>query len=228
MGILQAENSISYSANNAIKIYIIKQTDISNKDKFEMDYASLLKKGTPTNKFLNIKAENIQQDREIQLTPLICYDDPNSEITYTKFDLNPNAIDLPGYYMDGGIRVDYDSLWFLTSLIELRNCPLLDFSKLAYVFQISGQSKGGLANVVSFNTSFNVNGQSSAELILNNKDFIYNFKYFNDKEKYNYHLKSYFDTNDIIIIRAQKKNLQSSSLLTSFKSRPIEYWKDVY
>lgn len=231
MGILQAENNVAYTSHNAIKIYIIKQTDISNQQKFETDYASILKKSNEVvspSKFLNLKADNIQQNRTIQLTPLICYQDPNNEVTYTKFDFKLGAADLPGYYTEGDIRIDYDSLWFLTSLIQLRNCPLLDFSKLAYVFQIEGQSQGGLANVISFNTTFNVNGQSSAEIVLNNRDFLYNFKYFNDKEKYNYHLKSYFDNNDIIIIRMQKRNNEQTSLLNSFKDRPVEYWKDAY
>lgn len=227
MGILQAENNVSYVANNACKIYIIKQEAVSNKDKFEADYASLI--GDPVNpkKFLNLKNAAHSGENDIKLVRLIDYpyvDNsgklvvPNKDL-YTAYDFIENAIDKPeGYY----------KLWFLTSLVQLRNCPLIDFSKLAYVFQIEGQSQGGLANVVSFNTTFSVNGQSSAELVINNKDFKYNFKYFSDKEKYPFHLKSYFDTNDIIIIRYQKKNLQETSLLNSFKKTQKDYWRDPY
>ena len=99
---------------------------------------------------------------------------------------------------------------------------------MAYVFQIEGQATGGLANVISFNVNFNVNGQSSAEVVLNNKDFLYNFKNFSDKTKYNTHLKSYFDPNDIIIIRCQKRNVQEDSLINSFIPSSLNYWKDSY
>ena len=67
MGILQAENSVAYTSHNAIKIYIIKQTDISNQQTFETNYASILKKSNEVvsaNKFLNLKSNNIQQNRE--------------------------------------------------------------------------------------------------------------------------------------------------------------------
>ena len=33
MGILQAENSVSFTANNTCKIYIIKQINATNQDK---------------------------------------------------------------------------------------------------------------------------------------------------------------------------------------------------
>lgn len=219
MGVLQAENNVSYVANNACKIYIIKQEAVSNKDKFEADYASLI--GDPVNpkKFLNLKNAAHSGENDIKLFPLICYDEPKNSYLYKEIKFTEGAIDTP----EG-----YNKLWFLSSLLELTNCPLIDFSKLAYVFQIEGQSQSGLANVVSFNTAFSVNGQSSAELVINNKDFKYNFKYFSDKEKYPFHLKSYFDTNDIIIIRYQKKNLQETSLLNSFKKTQKDYWRDPY
>ena len=224
MKILSAENSVSYTANNACKIYIIKQEAYENKLKFEQDYASLLGDATKLDKFISTNNVAITSNRNIKLVPLISFNYINS--LYTHYDIN-ETIDRPIFNVLGESYKPQD-LYFLTSLLELKNCPLIDFSKLAYVFQIDGQSAGGLANVISFTTNFSVNGQSSAELVINNKDFKYNFKYFNDPELYNKHLKCYFDTNDIIIIRYQKKNIVQDSLLESFKKRNINYWKDPY
>ena len=231
MGILQAENSVAYTANNTIKIYIIKQEAYENKQKFEQDYASLLGDATDPSKFISTNNAAISASRSLKLIPLVTFDLPAQENLYEEIDIYKDAPDRPIFqYNENGNDIIYkpDSLYFLTSLFQLRNCPLIDLDKLAYVFQIEGQAQGGLANVISFNTSFNVNGQSSAELVLNNKDFLYNFKYFNNRDKYPFHLKSYFDTNDIIIIRVQKKNIQQTSLLNSFKGRQVEYWKDPY
>lgn len=221
MKVLAAENNISYTANNACKIYIIKQVDLDKISTFENIYASLLKDATDANSLLNIKGDVVKSERKIQLTRLLSYYYQNTDL-YTEIKLD-DKVDTPTY---GGSKLKY--FYFLTSLFELRNCPLIDFSKPAYVFQIEGQSAGGLANVVSFNTNFSVNGQSSAEVILNNKDFLYNFKNFGDKTKYNTHLKSYFDTNDIIIIRQQKRNNNQDNLLNSFKQSSIDYWTDPY
>ena len=238
MKILSAENNVSYTANNACKIYIIKQVKYEQRADFEDKYADLL--GGNSNKlssfFNKATASLSSQEKTIKLTPLIQYPYQKDEKSsnwiypsslYTKYIFNSEAIDRPNFKLENG-EFSPDSLYFLTSLIQLRNCPLLDLDKPAYVFQMDGQSQGGLANVLSFSVNFSVNGQSSAELILNNKDFKYNFKYFNDKEKYPLHLKSYFDTNDIIIIRYQKKNNTSDSLLNSFKHSQIDYWKDQY
>lgn len=221
MKVLAAENNISYTANNACKIYIIKQVDLDKVKSFENIYASLLKDATDASALLNVKGDIVKSERKIQLTRLLSYYYQNTDL-YTEIELD-DKVDTPTY---GGSKLKY--FYFLTSLFELRNCPLIDFSKPAYVFQIEGQSMGGLANVVSFNTNFSVNGQSSAEIILNNKDFLYNFKNFGDKTKYNTHLKSYFDTNDIIIIRQQKRNNNQDNLLNSFKQNSIDYWKDPY
>jgi len=251
MKILSAENNISYTANNACKIYIIKQVPYEELESFKKIYASLLSNdyGSVITKnddnflFKSNLSDRINplnnNERNIKLTPLITfpyiksgsigkekltaddYNYPNEQL-YTQIWLK-DAVDRPVF----GNHKPSD-LYFLTSLFELRNCPLLDFSKFAFVFQIDGQSKGGLVNVVSFNTNFSVNGQSSAELILNNKDFLYNFKNFDDKTKYNTHLKSYFDTNDIIIIRYQRKNTIQDSLFNSFKNTTIDYLRDPY
>ena len=223
MGILKAENSISYTANNACKIYIIKQVSYEDKSKFIEDYNSILGDATDINKFFNGNNAAHSGEKGIKLVPLLDYDKCNS--LYTEFPIT-KTIDSPKFELSDG-KVP-EKFYFLKSLLELRNCPLLDLSRLAYVFQMDGQAIGGLANVVSFNANFSVNGQSSAELVLNNKDFKYNFKYFNDKQKYPFHLKSYFDTNDIIIIRYQKKNLAESNLLSSFKRTQLDYWKDPY
>ena len=221
MKVLAAENNISYTANNACKIYIIKQVDLDKISTFENIYASLLKDATDANSLLNAKGDVVKSERKIQLTRLLSYYYQNTDL-YTEIELD-DKVDTPTY---GGSKLKY--FYFLKSLFELRNCPLIDFSKPAYVFQIEGQSAGGLANVVSFNANFSVNGQSSAEVILNNKDFLYNFKNFGDKTKYNTHLKSYFDTNDIIIIRQQKRNSNQDNLLNSFKQSSIDYWTDPY
>lgn len=226
MKILAAENSVSYTANNACKIYIIKQIEYDKLADFKNKYAPLLG-GNSSNKvssFLDgVTASLSTQEKTIRLTPLISFDYISKSYTPYKIE---EAIDRPQFNNEYGHKPDY--LYFLTNLIQLRNCPLLDLDKPAYVFQMDGQSQGGLANVLSFSANFSINGQSTAELVLNNKDFKYNFKYFNDKEKYPLHLKSYFDTNDIIIIRYQKKNTIKDNLLNSFKQTQVDYWKDPY
>lgn len=239
MGILKAENNVSYTANNACKIYIIKQVEIGDPNfQTYLDYINgsnglLDELGK---KLININPTN---SSSIKLTKLVSYSQ-ESEKDYTKIEFNTSKPDLPvAYDSDGKIVTrtlpngdqvvgKYSELWFYSDLIELEGCPLLDLSKEAYVFQIEGQTKSGLANVVSFNTSFSVNGQSSCSIVINNLDYKYNFKYFNEPEKYKYHLKPFFDTNDIIIIRFQKKATQEESLLNSFKKSPVDYWEDPY
>lgn len=218
MKILASENNISYTANNSCKVYIIKQIELDQELSFISTYSNLIRQATNANSFFNKSNEQIKQEHNIQLTKLISYNTTENEYLYEKIRIDDSAADSP----------KFNQFWFLSSLFQLRNCPLLDLSKPAYVFQIEGQSTAGLANIISFNVNFSVNGQSTAELTLNNKDFLYNFKYFNDKEKYPLHLKSYFDTNDIIIIRYQKKNVQQESLLNSFKQTSVDYWEDPY
>lgn len=209
MGILAANNSTSYNANNACKIYIIKQIDRKDQEKFESDYADLIKGNYP-----------------VKLVPLIS--NLNHFGKYVDVQINSNAPD--ANYLDkngNSIKLTSGKVFFLVDLLELRNCPLLDFSKLSYVFQIESGSKGGLGGVTAFNTTFSVNGQSSCDITLNNQNYLYNFKYFNEPKMFMKHLKCYFDTNDIIIVRMQKKNTTSTSLLNSFKSSLTDYM-DIY
>lgn len=209
MGILSANNNIAYTTNNACKIYIIKQIERKDQEEFEADYADLIKGNYP-----------------VKLVPLIS--NINHFGKYVDVQINPNAPD--ANYLDkngNSTKLTSDKVFFLVDLLELRNCPLLDFSKLSYVFQIESGSKGGLADVISFNTTFSVNGQSSCDISLNNQNYKYNFKYFNQPEMFNKHLKCYFDTNDIIIVRMQKKNTTPTSLLNSFKSSVTDYM-DIY
>ena len=209
MGILAANNSISYNANNACKIYIIKQIDRKDQEEFEADYADLIKGNYP-----------------VKLVPLIS--NLNHFGKYVDVQINSNAPD--ANYLDkngNSTKLTSGKVFFLIDLLELRNCPLLDFSKLSYVFQIESGSKGGLGGVTAFNTAFSVNGQSSCDITLNNQNYLYNFKYFNEPEMFMEHLKCYFDTNDIIIVRMQKKNTTSTSLLNSFKSSLTDYM-DIY
>ena len=209
MGILSANNNIAYTANNACKIYIIKQIDRNKQEEFESDYADLI---------YNSKSN-------VKLVPLIS--NSNHFGKYIDVKINSNTPDASYIKNNTPTKLQNDSIYFFIDLLELRNCPLLDFSKLSYVFQIEGGSKGGLADVISFNTTFSVNGQSSCDISLNNQNYKYNFKYFNQPEMFNKHLKCYFDTNDIIIVRMQKKNTTPTSLLNSFKSSVTDYM-DIY
>lgn len=216
MGILSAENNTAYTANNECKIYIIKQIDYDKIDDFKKIYVDYI---NSQNTSWSTKVDNINvlDNYKISLTPLLTFEQQTNP-PYTEIIFN-NTIDKPTFA---------DRCWFYTPLFELRNCPLLDFSKYAYVFQINGQTKSGLSNVVSFNTTFNVNGQSTCEIIINNKDFKYNFKYFNDPKKYTLHLRPFFDTNDIIIVRYQKKNTDARQLTGSFVKQRIETYEDPY
>ena len=234
MGILSANNSTSYTANNNCKIYIIKQIDPYNKKDFESYYADLLSNSGKS--ILNkigqwVENVNVLDNNKVKLIPLMFNSENISQYQtnkiYTKIKVNSNEEAIS--YND--IMESYTSIrhiWFLTDLLELRNCPLIDFTKLAYIFQIDGQSKAGIPNVTSFNCSFSVNGQSSCDINLNNQDYKFNFKYFNDRENYLKHLKCYFDTNDIIIVRMEKKNTTPTSLLNSFKKTSILEYQDIY
>ena len=236
MGILAANNSISYNANNACKIYIIKQIDRKDQEKFETEYADLIKGNYPV-KLVPLITNNPSKYKYIQVqikgeSPDGYFIDKNGNSVplgenYSpkpNYQFNKNtemtATDTVYEYTGGGV-------YFLVDLLELRNCPLLDFSKLSYVFQIESGSKGGLGGVTAFNTTFSVNGQSSCDISLNNQNYLYNFKYFNEPEMFMKHLKCYFDTNDIIIVRMQKKNTTNTSLLNSFKSSLTDYM-DIY
>lgn len=241
MGILSANNNIAYTTNNACKIYIIKQIDRNKQEEFESDYADLIYNSKSniklvpliTNKPSNYKYIQVQIKPEC---PDAFFLQKNKEGTYDSIPLGEDYIAQPNYTFNHEENKSYSSaiykytgggVYFLVDLLELRNCPLLDFSKLSYVFQIENGSKGGLADVISFNTTFSVNGQSSCDISLNNQNYKYNFKYFNQPEMFNKHLKCYFDTNDIIIVRMQKKNTTPTSLLNSFKSSVTDYM-DIY
>lgn len=237
MGILSANNSTSYTANNNCKIYIIKQVDYNNQDDFENYYANLLSNdnGFLLNKIgKSINNINVLDNNKVKLIPLMHSDislsnniNFNNPYNYTKISIESNE-ETKIYDINNNKLYNMNEIWFLTDLLELRNCPLIDFTKLAYIFQIDGQSKAGIPNVTSFNCSFSVNGQSSCDIVLNNQDYKFNFKHFNDREKYLKHLKCYFDTNDIIIIRMEKKNTTPTSLLNSFKKTSILDYQDIY
>lgn len=231
MGILAANNSTSYNANNACKIYIIKQIERENQEKFESKYANLIKGNYPVklvplisnkfvyNKYVEVKINSDAPDAWFFIDDYRWQLGKDNAIQEVR---NDRVIE--SYTPGGGT---YGRVFFLADLLELRNCPLLDFSKLSYVFQIESGSKGGLGGVTAFNTTFSVNGQSSCDITLNNQNYLYNFKYFNEPEMFMEHLKCYFDTNDIIIVRMQKKNTTSTSLLNSFKSSLTDYM-DIY
>lgn len=225
-----SENNLSYNINNTCQIYIIKQYYFGEEDdSFNKIYADLLKDGSFINKLSRV---NSSQNQDIKLKKLIRFDEAEE---YTPINLNNKAFDFPKY-----IDHNLQRLYFLTDLLQLRNCPLLDFGKTAYVFQVANKNniwkgsvnQSGIGDVTSFNVNFSVNGQSSCEIQLNNQDFKYNFKYFDNPDKYNLHLKPYFDTNDIIIVRMQKKNLTPSvnkyGVPSSFKQTSINDYKDLY
>lgn len=239
MGILSADNNISYTANNACRIYIIKQVEFKDIPLFNEHYISYINSQNNTLK-QKLNKINPTEASDIKLVPLIAYDIDNA-LNYEKIELNTEAPDCPRELIytssinSKGVESfeisfgnQYKSLWFYRPLFALRNCPLIDFGKPAYVFQIDGQLNSGIGDVVSFTTSFSVNGQSSCEISLNNRDFKYNFKYFDDDYKYKWHLKPFFDTNDIIIVRFQKKNTNKDSLLNSFKKQQIDFYEDIY
>ena len=230
MKILSTENNLSYNVNNTCQIYIIKQYYFGEEDDaFNKIYADLLKDSSFIDKLSRV---NSSQNQDIKLKKLIRFDEAEG---YTPISLNNKAFDFPKY-----ISPDLKQLYFLTDLLQLRNCPLLDVGKTAYVFQVTNKNniwkgsvnQSGIGDITSFNVNFSVNGQSSCEIQLNNQDFKYNFKYFDDPDKYNLHLKPYFDTNDIIIVRMQKKNLTPSvnkyGVPSSFKQASINDYKDLY
>lgn len=235
MGILSAENNTTFDANTTCKIYIIKEVDYEEIYNFESVYADLLNNNSDSNVVLNTIKNNLQKinssdNTNIKLIPLLYYTNLN-ERKYIDIQIDSSAPDAPT--LPNGQKLN--KLYFYKDLYELRNCPLLNFNKVYYVFQIENKTnlyesynKSGLANILSFTSNFNVNGASTCEIQINNRDFKYNFKYFNEKNKFKYHLKPFFNTNDIIIIRAQKKNLTKTSLLNSFKSSSINNYQDIY
>ena len=213
MGILSANNNVSFNANNTCRVYIIKQIYPEQQEDFEKQYKDLL---STDDSILNkigkwVDNVNVLDNSKVKLTKLL-HIGTDPIFKYTPIWYNKNSEEAPEF-----------DIYFLTDLLELRNCPLIDFSKPAYIFQIDGQVKSGISNVISFNTNFSVNGQSSCDISLANQDYKFNFKYFNDRTKYTQHLKCYFDTNDIIIVRMQKKNTTAISLLNSFKSSICDY-----
>lgn len=243
-----SENNLSYNVNNACQIYIIKQFysgpdgEETEDSVFQKVYADLLQSGNTLSSKISygLSRANSTNNQNIKLTQLIRFDHQDDEtlLGYTPILINKDenaAPDTPTY-----INKDIKKLWFLTDLLQLRNCPLIDFTKTAYVFQITSRqsiwkgsaNQSGLADVTSFNTNFSVNGQSSCEIQINNQDYKYNFKYFDDPDKYNLHLKPYFDTNDIIIVRMQKKNLTPTinkfGVPSSFKQTSINDYQDLY
>lgn len=197
--------------NQEIQVFIIKQFERGDKEDFENKYSKYI---NGNNIFLQSNISDAldslisSSGRQNYLIPLI-YDTPekskikleevkiNQDLYYYTDKYVENISNIQMINIDNGNKKYYkykiNNFYYFNKYSFLLECPLLDYTKLSYVYQIKHNNILGIGNVTAVNTSFNVNSSSNCTI-----DFICG-----DNDEIN---KEMFDTNDIVIIKMLKNN----------------------
>lgn len=203
-------NDIANNQNLDIQVFIIKQIQRNKKAEFEKRYANFLGKQKSffnvSKDFSNLTKPLMFSEQRLTsfLVPLI-YDTKNwsnIDLEEQKFDLKDdlNAID------QNGKLNKIEKVFWNKAYNSIKKCPLLDFTKLAYIFQTNLNNTLGISSVMNFNVQLTVNAPSSATITLENFDYKYNFTQYENLENQNDIYKSVFDTDDIVILRVEKRS----------------------
>lgn len=204
---IQDFSTKSQTQNQEIQVFIIKQFERSEKDEFEKKYANYI---NGKNIFLNDSSSNIINSliysggRQNYLIPLIYDQGEQNKIKLEEMKING---DLYYYskdfvtsettiYQIPNTDVKYfknkiSNFYYFKKYSFLLECPLIDYTKLSYVYQLKNNKKLGIGNIISVDTQFNVNSSSNCTI---------NFAC-GDNDEIN---KEMFDTNDIVIVKMLK------------------------
>lgn len=193
--------------NQEIQVFIIKQFERGEKQNFEEKYKEYI---NGKNIFLNDSSSNIINSliysggRQNYLIPLI-YDEPqkdkikleevkiNGDLYYYSKDFVTNETTI---YQVSNTNVKYfknkiSNFYYFKKYSFLLECPLIDYTKLSYVYQLKNNKILGIGNVTSVDTQFSVNSSSNCNI---------NFTC-GDNDEIN---KEMFDVNDIVIVKILK------------------------
>lgn len=193
--------------NQEIQVFIIKQFERSEKDNFEQKYKNYI---SGKNIFLNDSSSNIINSliysggRQNYLIPLI-YDEPQKDkIKLEEVKINGDLYYYSESYGEGGSTIytipninkkyfknKISNFYYFKKYSFLLECPLIDYTKLSYVYQLKNNKILGIGNVTSVDTQFNINSSSNCTI---------NFTC-GDNDEIN---KEMFDVNDIVIVKILK------------------------
>lgn len=242
----------SNNQNIETQVFIIKQIERKNKKEFETKYANFLgsKKNFISNSivkgtadFFNNFTSKMQDRKKSYLVPLI-YDVSNYENTQLEsVDIISNTT-TDGYFytekdkktgLETEKQINNTNLFFNTNFNSIKKCPLLDFTKLSYIFQTTIDNFLGISDVTSFNVSLDAYSGSSATISLDNFNYKYNFieEDISIKEniKFENLYQSVFDTNDIVILRVSKRSNRDNSLVKNidlYSNGAEDYFQTVF
>lgn len=233
------EDILGHNQNNDVQVFIIKQIERQYKGNFENKYKNFLGKNKfsqqnflkDTKTFFN--NFNLEKDRKFSyLIPLI-YDKSSfdNNTSFSQLIINNNEKQDLKTFINKDYKDIGNSIYINEKYNSILNCPLLDYTKLSYVFQVNKIDFLGISDVTSFNVSLNVHQPSSCSLSLNNFNFKYNFTYEDELENDEDIYKSVFDTNDIVILRIAKrenKDYTKSKFIDPYAKDENDYYKTIF
>lgn len=203
---IQDFSNKTQTQNQEVQVFIIKQFERSEKDNFEKKYKKYI---NGKNIFLNDTSSNIINSliysggRQNYLIPLIYDESSKDNIQLNEMKING---DLYYYnknkigkfvYLDinqgklGFWKEKINNFYYFNKYSFLLECPLIDYTKLSYVYQLKNNKILGIGNVTNVDTQFNINSSSNCTI---------NFTC-GDNDEIN---KEMFDTNDIVIVKILK------------------------
>ena len=231
------------TANNQnldVQVFIIKQVSRDKKAEFEKRYANFLGKDKSffnwKNDFSNfVKPLMVGEQRLTSfLVPLI-YDVSSSGNNLTLEELKFNDVIDLNYKKNVGEKNEtlekIENIYWNSTYNSIKKCPLLDFTKLAYIFQTNLNNNLGISSVMNFNVQLTVNAPSSATITLENFDYKYNFTQYENLDNQNDIYKSVFDTDDIVILRVAKRAdraWQNDTNIDLYSDGPSDYLQTIF
>lgn len=232
--------------NLEVQIFIIKQVKRNEDEQFKERYKQFLGEGksffSKTKDFSNfVKPLMVGADyRTSFLVPLISIDKASS---YKGFNFEEQTFSNKSDFNDEDGKA-IDKVYWNATYDSIKKCPLLDFTKNAYVFQTITNNQLGISSVVNFNVQLSVNAPSSATITLENYENKYNFtsainatvstpkSESDEKELYpNDIYKSVFETDDIVILRVAKranKNYKEQKYTDLYSNGTADYYQTVF
>lgn len=215
---IQDFSNKTQTQNQEVQVFIIKQFERSEKRNFEEKYVNYI---NGKNIFLNDTSSNIINSliysggRQNYLIPLIYDESQKDNIILEEIKINGDLY----YYNRSGIGDDFiyidtdkgkkgywkkkiNNFYYFKKYSFLLECPLIDYTKLSYVYQLKNSKILGIGNVVSVDTQFNVNSSSNCTI---------NFAC-GDNDEIN---KEMFDTNDIVIVKILKNQKDINKIKNS-------------
>lgn len=227
-------NDKSNNQNIDVQIFIIKQIERKDKQEFETRFKNFLNAKTSFSFKKIFNKESYKTDRRTSyLVPLIYDSNKFADTNLLPLFLKGTNEDFYYYNSSGGKanELNNTNVFINDNYISILKCPLLDYTKLAYVFQTTLNYNLGISDCISFNCQLNVHQPSNCSISLNNFNHKYNFTYEDDLINHNDIYKSVFDTDDIVILRTTKradKKYKEQKFIDIYSNGVDDYFKTVF